>query len=64
MTGIMPLAKNKKAFFNYTVLESLECGMVLQGSEVKSIRGGMFSFPDSFAEVKGGEVWARGVHIS
>jgi SsrA-binding protein len=58
------IAENKKARFNYFIEESLECGIVLQGSEVKSIRAGNISFPDSFAEVQNGEVWARNIHIS
>lgn len=64
MSDIKILAKNKKAYFNYYVQEELECGIILQGTEVKSIREGRFSFPDSFAEIINGEVWAKNVHIS
>ncbi|WP_332448078.1 SsrA-binding protein SmpB [Sphaerochaeta sp.] len=46
-----PLQKNKKAYFNYEVIEDLECGIALQGTEVKSIREGRFSFTDSYVQV-------------
>jgi SsrA-binding protein len=58
------IAENKKARFNYFIEDSLECGIELQGSEVKSIKAGNLSFPDSFAEITNGEVWVRGLHIS
>lgn len=58
------LASNKKALFNYFVEESVECGVVLEGSEVKSIKAGLLSFPDSFAEIINGEVWAKNFHVS
>ena len=46
-----PLQKNKKAYFNYEVLEDLECGIALAGTEVKSLREGRFSFADSYVTV-------------
>ncbi|WP_320129251.1 SsrA-binding protein SmpB [uncultured Sphaerochaeta sp.] len=46
-----PLQKNKKAYFNYEVLEDLECGIALVGTEVKSLRDGRFSFADSYVTV-------------
>jgi SsrA-binding protein len=58
------IAENKKARFNYFVEDSFECGIELQGSEVKSIKAGNLSFPDSFAEIRNGEVWIRGLHIT
>jgi len=58
------IARNKKAFFNYSVEESLECGIVLEGTEVKSVKGGTISFPDGFAEIRGGEVWLMGLHVT
>lgn len=45
------LQKNKKAYFNYEVLEDLECGIALVGTEVKSLREGRFSFADSYVTV-------------
>jgi SsrA-binding protein len=58
------IAKNKKAFFNYELLETFEAGISLLGSEVKSIREGRISLKESYAEVKGGEVFLLHCHIS
>ncbi len=62
--GSKKIAENKKARFNYFVEDSIECGLVLEGTEVKSVKNGNLSFPDSFAEIINGEVWVRGLHIS
>ena len=58
------IAQNKKARFNYFVEESYECGLELEGTEVKSVKAGNVSFADSFAEIINGEVWMRNFHIS
>lgn len=58
------IAKNKKAFFNYELLETFEAGISLLGSEVKSIREGRISLKESYAEVRGGEVYLLNCHIS
>ncbi len=58
------IAKNKKAFFNYEILGSYEAGISLLGSEVKSIREGKISLKESYAEIKGGEVFLVNCHIS
>lgn len=58
------IAANKKARFNYFVDESIECGIALLGTEVKSVKSGNFSFPDAFAEITDGELWLKGVHIT
>jgi len=58
------IAKNKKAFFNYEHIEKIEVGIVLLGSEVKSIREGSISLKESYAEVRGGEVFLLNCHIS
>ncbi len=58
------IAKNKKAYFNYEILESLEAGISLMGSEVKSIREGRISLKESHAEIKGGEAFLINCHIS
>jgi SsrA-binding protein len=58
------IAKNKKAFFNYEIVESFEAGIALLGSEVKSIREGRISLKESYAEVREGEVFLVGCHIS
>jgi len=61
---VKSIAKNKKAHFNYTVEETIECGLVLQGTEIKSVRDGRISFPDAFAEITRHEVWLKNFHIS
>lgn len=58
------LARNRRAFHEYTVDEKLEVGIALQGTEVKSMRAGSFSFSDSYARVKQQELWLVGLHIS
>jgi len=58
------VATNKKAYFNYDLLENYEAGVSLVGSEVKSIRQGRVSLKDSYAEVRGGEVFLLNFHIS
>ena len=58
------IAKNKKAFFNYELLETYEAGISLLGSEVKSIREGRISLKESYAEVRDGEVYLLSCHIS
>jgi SsrA-binding protein len=58
------IAQNKKARFNYSIDESIECGIVLEGTEVKSVRAGNVSFPDAFAEIRNGEVWLIGMHVT
>ena len=50
------IATNRKARFNYTVTDTFECGIVLEGTEVKSVKGGNISFVDSFALIENGEV--------
>lgn len=58
------IADNRKARFNYFVEESYECGIVLEGTEVKSVKNGNISFPDAFAEIINGQVWVKNFHIS
>jgi len=55
---------NKKARYKYEVVESCEAGIVLKGSEVKSIRDGRVSFVDSFAQIKKGEIFLYNLHIA
>lgn len=57
------IASNKKARHDYNIIDEYECGMVLMGTEVKSLRQGRASLVDGFAEVSGGEVWLHNVHI-
>lgn len=62
--GVKVVAINRRARFDYSVEESFEAGIVLLGSEVKSIKDGRMSFPDAFAEVRDGEIWLRNFSIS
>jgi len=58
------LAKNKKARFLYYVDESMECGIALKGTEVKSMRNAMFSFTDTYARIENEELLLVSFHIS
>jgi SsrA-binding protein len=58
------VATNRSASFRYNLLERFECGMELQGSEVKSMRDGAVQLKDAYAEVRDGEVWLRNMHVA
>lgn len=58
------IANNKKAYHDYFIDETFEAGIVLTGTEVKSLRGHGASLRDSYATVRKGEVWLHNVHIS
>jgi SsrA-binding protein len=62
--GPKAVAVNKSAFFHYDIVESLEAGIVLQGSEVKSVKEGRISLKESYAEIRNGEVFLVNCHIS
>jgi SsrA-binding protein len=62
-TGRKLIASNRKARHDYLVEDVLEAGLVLTGTEVKSLRAGRASLVDGFASVNGNEVWLEGVHI-
>ena len=62
--GIKVIATNKKAFHDYFVEERYECGIALFGTEVKSIRLGKVNLKESWAQIRKGEVWVEGMHIS
>ena len=62
--GTKEICANRKAFHEYFVLERFEAGIVLAGTEVKSIRAGTVNLKDSFCTVKNGELFVRGMHIS
>ncbi|HON13654.1 MAG: SsrA-binding protein SmpB [Spirochaetota bacterium] len=62
--GVKVIAVNRKARHDYTVDETYECGIVLMGTEIKSVREGKISFPDAWAEVENGEVWLRSFRIA
>lgn len=57
------IASNRKARHDYTILDSYEAGIVLQGTEIKSLRDGKASLVDAFATVDNGEIWLRNLHI-
>lgn len=63
-TGIKVIAQNKKAFHDYFVEERFECGLALSGTEVKSIRLGKVNLKESWAQIRKGELWVEGMHIS
>lgn len=58
------VATNRRARHEYQILETLEAGLVLHGTEVKSLRAGQVNFKDSYATVRGREAWLLGCHIS
>jgi len=64
MNAIKVIAENKKARFDYEILENYEAGIELTGPEVKSIRAGHISLKESFATVKDNQVWLNGAHVS
>jgi len=61
--GEQPLSTNRRAFFNYEILDKAEAGIALRGTEVKSIREGNVNLRDSFARIENGEVFVYGLHI-
>jgi SsrA-binding protein len=62
--GIKIIAENRKAFHDYFIDERFECGVALSGTEVKSLRAGKVNLKDSYCQVKDGEIFLIGVHIS
>lgn len=62
--GTKQLAVNRQARHEYFIESALECGIALQGTEVKSIREGKLNLKDSYAQVKNGELYVVGMHIS
>ena len=62
--GTKLISKNPTAFHNYTIEDKLEAGIVLSGTEIKSIRSGKVNLKDSYAIIKNGEVYIVGMHIS
>ena len=62
--GIKTIALNRKAWHDYFIEEKYECGIALFGTEVKSIRLGKVNLKESWAQIRKGEVWVEGMHIS
>ncbi len=63
-TGVQVVATNRQARYRYTLLDSYECGIVLAGSEVKSLRESKVQLTEAWASVENGEVWLHGLHIA
>lgn len=57
-------AQNKKAFFDYEILDTIEAGIILEGAEVKSVRANKISLKESYVKIKNGEVWLTNAHIA
>ena len=62
--GLETVARNKKAYHDYFVLESFEAGIELFGTEVKSVRQGKINLKDAWCSIEGGELFINGMHIS
>ena len=62
--AIKTISKNKKAYHDYFVDEKYEAGIALYGTEVKSVRAGAVNLKDSYCEIRDGEMYAVGMHIS
>ena len=62
--NIKIIAKNPTAYHNYIIEDKLETGIVLSGTEIKSIRNGKVNLKDTYAQIKNGEVFVFGMHIS
>src|ERR671939_336471 len=62
--GMKPIAENRRARHDYNLLEKFEAGIQLTGTEVKSLRDGRVTLQQSYADVRDGEVWLIGAHIS
>ena len=62
--NIKVIQRNRKAWFNYEIVEKLEAGLVLTGSEVKSIRDGKVTIQDAWGKIQNGELWLVGLDVS
>jgi len=62
--GIKIIATNRKALHNYSILETIEAGIALTGSEIKSIRGGRVSLGEAYVRIENGELWLVNAHIA
>ena len=64
MDGVKVVARNRKARHDYVILDTFECGIVLRGSEVKSLRDAQIELKDAYADIRDGEVWLERAHIA
>ncbi|MDQ6715373.1 MAG: SsrA-binding protein SmpB [Actinomycetota bacterium] len=62
--GVKVVASNRRARHDYEVLDTVEAGIVLVGTEVKSLRAGQVQLKDAYAKVDGGELWLHNVHVA
>ena len=62
--GIKIVSENRKAFHDYFIDDRVEAGIILTGTEIKSIRNGKVNLKDSYARIKDGEIWVHQMHIS
>ena len=60
---VKPISRNRRAFHEYEVFDTLECGLVLTGTEVKSLRDGAGNLEDAYAKIEDGELWLIGCDI-
>jgi SsrA-binding protein len=63
-TGTKVVATNRQARRNYSILDTIEAGLVLRGSEVKSLRDAKVQITDAYARIDGGEIWLHALHIA
>jgi SsrA-binding protein len=62
--GVKVVASNRRARYDYDVLQTLEAGIALVGTEVKSVRAGQVQLKDAYAKVEGGELWLLNAHVA
>ena len=62
--AVKEIARNKKAYHDYFIEDTFEAGLVLQGTEIKSLRNGKASFQDAYISFSNGEAWIKGLHIA
>lgn len=62
--GVKVVAENRKAFHDYFIEDRIEAGIILTGTEIKSIRNGRINLKDSYARIDDGEIWVHQMHIS
>lgn len=64
MAGRKVVATNRKARYDFEILDTFECGIVLRGSEVKSLRDAQVQLKDAYADIRDGEIWLERMHIA
>ena len=62
--GTGTIATNRRARFNYTILDTYEAGIVLTGSEIKSVRAGSVNIAEAYVQIKDGQAWLHNAHIA